>query len=100
MCRPHLRAIMKNKFNADMSSLGDITPGRDRRENSMIYYDHLPLDRDILKALDGDVKNLVLGFHSRGILVVAEGVEEKEEFDYLVGLGVDLYQGYYLARPA
>jgi len=27
-------------------------------------------------------------------------VEEKAEFDYLVGLGVDLYQGYYLARPA
>ena len=52
MCRSHLRAIMKNIFNADMSSLGDITPGRDRRENSMIYYDHLPLDRDILKALD------------------------------------------------
>ena len=24
----------------------------------------------------------------------------KEEFDYLVGLGADLFQGYYLARPA
>ena len=35
-----------------------------------------------------------------GMTVVAEGVEEKEEFDYLVGLGVDLFQGYYLARPA
>lgn len=28
------------------------------------------------------------------------GVETKEEFDYLVGLGADLFQGYYLARPA
>lgn len=35
-----------------------------------------------------------------GKLVVAEGVETKEEFDYLVGLGADLFQGYYLARPA
>ncbi len=66
MCRPHLRAIMKNKFNADMSSLGDITPGRDRRENSMIYYDHLPLDRDILKALDEMSKILCLDFIQEG----------------------------------
>ena len=64
------------------------------------------LDRTLISGIDHDpekqenVKNLVLTFHSKGILVVAEGVEEKEEFDYLVGLGVDLYQGYYLARPA
>jgi len=38
-------------------------------------------------------------FHSKGIRVAAEGGEEKEEFDCLVGLGVDLFQGYYLARP-
>ena len=64
------------------------------------------LDRTLISGIDHlpekqeNVRNLVLEFHSRGILVVAEGVEEKEEFDYLVGLGVDLYQGYYLARPA
>jgi EAL domain-containing protein (putative c-di-GMP-specific phosphodiesterase class I) len=64
------------------------------------------LDRSLISGIDHipekqeNVRNLVLEFHSRGILVVAEGVEEKEEFDYLVGLGVDLYQGYYLARPA
>jgi EAL domain-containing protein (putative c-di-GMP-specific phosphodiesterase class I) len=46
------------------------------------------------------VKKLVQYFHSHKILVVAEGVEEKEEFDYLVGLGIDLFQGFYLARPA
>ena len=35
--------------------------------------------------------------HGAGVI---EGIEEKEEFEYLQGLGVDLYQGYYLARPA
>lgn len=35
-----------------------------------------------------------------GKLVVAEGVETKEEFEYLVEIGADLFQGYYLARPA
>jgi EAL domain-containing protein (putative c-di-GMP-specific phosphodiesterase class I) len=64
------------------------------------------LDRELISGIDHirekqeNVRDLVLLFHSRGILVVAEGVEEKEEFDYLKGLGVDLYQGYYLARPA
>ena len=43
---------------------------------------------------------LVSEFHSRHILVVAEGVEKKEEFEYLTGLGADLFQGFYLARPA
>ena len=32
-------------------------------------------------------------------MVVAEGVEEKEEYEYLLGLGIDLFQGYYFARP-
>ena len=64
------------------------------------------LDRDLISGIDHirekqeNVKNLVELFHSKGILVVAEGIEEKEEFDHLVGLGIDLFQGYYLARPA
>ena len=47
-----------------------------------------------------NIKKLVALLHSKDILVVAEGIEEKEEFEYLVGLGVDYYQGYYLGRPA
>ena len=64
------------------------------------------LDREVISGIDHisekqeNVKSLVDHFHSKNILVVAEGIEEKEEFEYLVGLGIDLYQGYYLARPA
>lgn len=64
------------------------------------------LDREVISGIDHisekqeNVKSLVDHFHSKDILVVAEGIEEKEEFEYLVGLGIDLYQGYYLARPA
>ena len=43
---------------------------------------------------------IVLDLHAGNMLVVAEGVEEKEEFEYLIGLGVDLFQGFYLGRPA
>ena len=38
-------------------------------------------------------------FHAREMKIVAEGVETKEEFEYLVGMGIDLFQGYYLQRP-
>lgn len=37
--------------------------------------------------------------HELGMLVVAEGVETREERDTLVDLGCDLLQGYLLARP-
>jgi len=63
------------------------------------------LDRVLISDIDSipekqeNVKNLVLEFHSKGMLVVAEGIERKEEFDYLVDLGLDLFQGYYLAMP-
>ena len=66
----------------------------------------IKLDRTLISDIDHipekheNVKSLVAEFHSRNMLVVAEGVEQKAEFDYLVGIGVDLFQGYYLGRPA
>ncbi|WP_397457245.1 EAL domain-containing protein, partial [Pseudomonas versuta] len=33
------------------------------------------------------------------ITIVAEGIETSEERDALLGLGVDLMQGYLFARP-
>ena len=68
--------------------------------------DIVKLDREVISGIDHisekqeNVKNLVKIFHSKDIMVVAEGIEEKEEFEYLQGLGIDLYQGYFLARPA
>ncbi len=67
--------------------------------------DIVKLDRELISGIDHipekqeRVKQLVPKFHSGGFLVVAEGVEEKAEFDYLLGQNIDLYQGYYLARP-
>lgn len=66
----------------------------------------IKIDRSLLSGIDYDedkqqnCKDIIDSMHKRGIKVVAEGVETKEEFDYLVGLGADLFQGYYLAKPA
>ena len=45
-------------------------------------------------------KETIERVHAMNSYVVAEGIETKEEFDYLVSIGVDLFQGYYLARPS
>ncbi len=73
---------------------------------NMYEPDIVKLDRQLISYIDKEpekqenVKKYLAEFHSRGMLVVAEGIERKDEFDYLKGLGIDLFQGYYLARPS
>ena len=43
--------------------------------------------------------NLIHYCKERGILVLAEGVEQAEELQAMMTLGADLFQGYYLGRP-
>lgn len=95
------------KVMDNLLSVDDFGSGINDMERVGIMRPHIvKLDRELISGIDHipekqqNVQDLVLKFHSDGILVVAEGVEEKEEFDYLVGLGVDLFQGFYLARPA
>ena len=100
----------KNKSVRAMDNLlatDDFGSGiNDMERIDLMKPDIVKLDRELISGIDHDpekqsnVMRLVLDFHSKDMLVVAEGVEEKEEFDHLVGLGVDLFQGYYLARPA
>ena len=37
--------------------------------------------------------------HNLGFKVVAEGVETKEQIDFLLYLGCDQFQGYYYSKP-
>ena len=83
----------------NLLSVDDFGSGiNDHEMVNIMSPDIVKLDRGLISGIDHItekqemVRDYVLEFHSRGILVVAEGVEEKEEFDYLVGLGVDLYQ--------
>ena len=64
------------------------------------------IDRTLISNIDKDkdkqlyIKKLIDDMHNKLIVVLAEGVETKEEYDYLKGIGVDFYQGYYLGKPA
>jgi EAL domain-containing protein (putative c-di-GMP-specific phosphodiesterase class I)/FixJ family two-component response regulator len=45
------------------------------------------------------IKSVVDLGHNLGLMVVAEGVEDFDTFNYLNRLGCDLAQGYFIARP-
>ncbi len=95
------------KYMGNLLSVDDFGTGINNMERVEIMKPHIvKLDRELICGIhqnpekQENVQQLILKFHGMGILVVAEGVEEKEEFDLLVGMGIDLFQGYYLARPS
>ena len=34
-----------------------------------------------------------------GMMVISEGVEEKEQIDFLLDCNCDVFQGYYFSKP-
>ncbi len=67
--------------------------------------DCLKVDRAFIRDICGDendqkiVRSLISMAHSMDMKVVAEGIEEREQFDLLCGYEVDEIQGYLLSRP-
>ena len=67
--------------------------------------DYLKIDRHFVAGVDGDprrrhlVKSIVNIAHVLGIRVIAEGIETEGEFVACRECGVDLVQGWFIARP-
>jgi len=68
--------------------------------------DIVKLDMGLIRGIDTDrgrraiVKGVLQVCSDLEIMPVAEGVETRAEVEVLRGLGVDLFQGYYFAKPA
>ena len=66
----------------------------------------IKIDRFLIDGVDRDsnkqlfIRSTVEFAKMNGILVLAEGVERQEELSKVIELGVDLVQGFYLARPS
>ena len=66
---------------------------------------YIKVDLSIIRDIDTDVDkqqlvlNLVDYAHKRDMKIVAEGLENAAELKKVLELGVDLLQGFYLARP-
>lgn len=71
-----------------------------------IQTDILKLDMALIRHIDqrrvnhAIVRGVMQVCQELGIAVIAEGVETYEEFAVLQSLGIELFQGYYFARPA
>jgi EAL domain-containing protein (putative c-di-GMP-specific phosphodiesterase class I) len=67
----------------------------------------LKLDKSIVDDIatdgigaDSDVVDAILGFAKRrNMTIVAEGIEQQEQWEALRNLGVHLFQGYLFSRP-
>ncbi len=68
--------------------------------------EYIKVDITIIRGIDTDadkqqlVKGIVDYAHGRGMKIVAEGIETEAELRKVLELGVDLLQGYLLAKPA
>ena len=71
-----------------------------------IQADLIKLDMALVRDIDTDrtrriiVKGILQVCGDLGIEVIAEGIETPGELSVLVGMGVDLFQGYHFTRPA
>lgn len=78
--------------------------------SSLVYLKNFPIDivkidrffiRDILTSQqDASIVRAIIAMaHSMDMKVIAEGIEEKEQFDLLRQMGCDFGQGYLFSRP-
>ena len=67
--------------------------------------DILKIDQSFIQNVPNDEadSNLIRGIinmaRELGIVVIAEGVEMKEQYDFLIENGCDLAQGFYFSKP-
>lgn len=97
----HGCSFSMDDFGTGYSNLSQIT----RADFSIIKIDKSLLwpifekknpNRQNAKILLESMVNMIL---QMGLQIVVEGVETKEQFDYLVKLGVTYIQGYYFSKP-
>ncbi|MBU5487479.1 bifunctional diguanylate cyclase/phosphodiesterase [Clostridium sp. MSJ-8] len=89
-------SVALDDFGTGYSSLNYLTK---------LPIDVLKIDRSFVVDMVNDkkskcvVKNIIKLSHELGINVVAEGVEEVEQVDYLKDILCDVVQGYYYSKP-
>jgi EAL and modified HD-GYP domain-containing signal transduction protein len=70
---------------------------KDPRESLLEYVDYVKVDvQDVAKR---DLPRLVGKLRRRSVMLLAEKVEDREQYERCRKLGFDLYQGYFFARP-
>lgn len=73
---------------------------------SIFQPDYLKLDMELTRDIDSNrikqtiVKGIINVANDLGITIIAEGIESRNELTALEDYGVNLFQGYYFAKPS
>ncbi|BAW97558.1 EAL domain protein [[Synechococcus] sp. NIES-970] len=73
---------------------------------SEIQTDIIKLDMALIRGIDQDkvrqaiVKGVLQVAEELSSIIIAEGIETKTELNILLDLGIELFQGFYFAKPA
>lgn len=98
-----MSSLRKEGFLLSIDDFGSYYSSLNMLKN--ITVDYLKLDREFLIEAEDDIrsKKVIQGVitmaHDLGFLVVAEGVETKEQANMLKELGCTIAQGFYFERP-
>lgn len=89
-------SIMLDDFGSGMSSLSTL---------ELCDFDTIKLDMGFIRKIGKSEKTEIIIRHTIGMAhdmgakVVAEGVENKEQLEFLQAVGCDMIQGYYFYKP-
>jgi EAL domain-containing protein (putative c-di-GMP-specific phosphodiesterase class I) len=86
--------------------IDDVEPGIAHLDGLLdLPFNGVKLDKDLVRQLGSDfeahafAQRLIDAAKRRGLMVIAEGVEDAATWERLTQLGVDLAQGFFAARP-
>lgn len=104
----HLTAILEEyRYQGFLSAIDDFGAGYSGLKLlARLTPDLVKFDRELISGIQGDSRKQKILRHMTGlaqdmnIAIIAEGVEEPAERDWLLKHGVYLQQGYLFARPA
>ncbi len=97
----------KKSKTDQLLAIDDYGTGKNVDEECINFYnpDIVKIDRSLISNIQKNVTNqkalLVICNYldKKGILILAEGVETQEEYDYLKNYPIKLMQGYFLGKP-
>lgn len=105
---PHLQSIINHyQKQGFVTALDDFGAGYSGLNTlADLEVDVLKIDMYLVRDIDTNprkhaiVRGIVATCQELGVKIIAEGVETKNEFAALREFGIELFQGYYFARPS
>ena len=97
----------KKSKTDQLVAIDDYGTGKNIDEECINFYnpDIVKIDRTLISEIQTNVKNqkslidICNYLDKKGIIILAEGVETQEEYDYLKNYPIKLMQGYFLGKP-